>query len=215
MKKYVQTGLLALLCSIGSVSGAWAQNAATAAAAGQAAGMSPPAQARIAPTVQVSGQTLKLNGKGVRYRAFIKVYEIGLYAAAPVQSLEQFLATSGAKRLQLMTLRELTGDALGVAMVQGMQNNVPASERLKLLPHMSQLSKVFGEEPQVATGSVLTIDWVPGRGTVMTLNGVHKGTVVDPLFFSAAARIWLGQKPVDFTLKDALLGVSVKRPESG
>jgi hypothetical protein len=205
---------LALLCAPMS----WAQTAAPQAAAPAAkpVGMMPPAQAGLMATAQVAGQTLKLNGKGVRYRTLVKVYEIGLYVASPTNSLEQFLAAPGAKRLQLITLRELTGDTLGVAMVQGMQDNAPAAERVKLLTYMNQLAKIFGEEPTVAPGSVLTIDFVPGRGTVLTLNGAQKGSVItDPIFFPAAARIWLGPKPVDFTLKDALLGNAVKHPESG
>ena len=72
---------LALLCAPMS----WAQTAAPQAAAPAAkpVGMMPPAQAGLMATAQVAGQTLKLNGKGVRYRTLVKVYEIGLYVASP------------------------------------------------------------------------------------------------------------------------------------
>ena len=205
------------LAILSTASGAWAQSA-PATLPRTAAGLTAPApaQAAITPTAQVAGQSLKLNGKGVRYRALIKVYEIGIYASAPANSLDQYLAAPGAKRLQLVTLRELTGDTLGLAMVQGMQDNAPAAERVKLLGHMNHLSRVFNEEPKVVAGSVLTIDLIPGKGTVMTLNGVQKGEfIADPLFFPAAARIWLGPKPVDYMLKDTLLGVDSKRPDAG
>ena len=215
MKIRLSAAVLALVCGALAAPISWAQSQPAAASKG-GAGLMAPAQASIAPTAQVAGQALKLNGKGVRYRTLVKVYEIGIYATATSNSLEQFLAAPGAKRLQLLTLRELTGDTLGVAMVQGMQDNAPQSDRVKLLGHMALLSKVFGEEPKVVAGSVLTIDLIPGRGTVMTLNGVQKGDpIADPLFFPAAARIWLGPKPVDHALKDALLGIEAKRPESG
>jgi hypothetical protein len=189
---------------------AWCMGGAPAWAQGSAA------PAALVASAQVGGQTLRLNGKGIRYRALAKVYEIGLYTGTRVNSLEQLIAAPGAKRLQLVTLRELTGDMLGVAMVQGMQDNAPPGERGKLLGHMALLSKVFGEEQRVAAGSVLTIDFLPGRGTVLTLNGAQKADpITDPLFFPAAARIWLGARPVDHVLRDALLGIETKRPETG
>lgn len=201
-----------LLSCLLALAGATAATAQTPAMPGKAA----PASARLGPTVQIAGQTVHLNGKGIRYRAVVKVYEIGLYTAAKVNSAEQLAATAGPKRLQLITLRELTGDMLGVAMVQGMQDNAPAGERVKLVAHMERLSRIFGSEPQVPAGTLLNIDYVPGKGTVFYLNGEQKGEfVTDPTYFTAVARIWLGPKPADANLKDALLGVEARRGESG
>jgi hypothetical protein len=54
---------------------------------------------------------------------------------------------------------------------------------------------------------VLHIDWIPGTGTVCELNGKKLGeTVPDVAFYNAILRIWLGDKPVDRSLKTALLG---------
>ena len=209
--------LLAGLSLAGAATMAWAQTPPTSAApaAGAATRSAPAVPARLAPSVQVGGQTLQLNGKGTRYRAVVRVYDIGLYATSKVSSVEQLAAAPGPKRLHLITLRELTGDALGVAMVQGMQDNAPAGERIKLIAHMDRLSRIFGAEQQVPSGSSLIIDYVPGKGTVFVLNGEQKGEIVtDPGYFMAAARIWVGAKPVDATLKDALLGIETKRPES-
>ena len=174
------------------------------------------AVARMAPTMQMAGQTVQLNGKGIRYRAVVRVYEIGLYTTAKVNSAEQLVAIAGPKRLQLVTLRELTGDMLGVAMVQGMQDNAPAGERVKLITHMERLSRIFGSEPQVSAGSLLNIDYIPGKGTAFYLNGEQKGDfVTDPAYFAAVARIWLGPKPADANLKYALLGIEARRTDSG
>jgi hypothetical protein len=54
---------------------------------------------------------------------------------------------------------------------------------------------------------VLITDWIPGSGTLVTLNGKK---VADPIpdaaFYGALLRIWLGEKPVDAKLKTAMLG---------
>ena len=202
----------------------WALAAAMSALTAPAPVLAQPAAAHaketaarggLPPTLQVAGQTLRLNGKGTRYRAIIKVYEIGLYAGTKVSSLDQLLAAPGAKRIQIVPLRTLTGDSLGVAMVQGMQDNAAPGERLKLIPHMDRLTRIFQAEPSVAAGSEVVIDFVPGKGTIFYVDGVQKGEVVtDPTYFSSVARIWLGPKAVDANLKDALLGVEARRVES-
>lgn len=180
------------------------------------AGKEASARGALPPSLQVSGQNLRLNGKGTRYRAVIKVYDIGLYVGSKVSSLEQLLAATGPKRIQLVSLRTLTGDSLGVAMVQGMQDNAAPGERLKLIPHMDRLSRIFQAEPSVPAGSEIVIDYLPGKGTVFFLDGVQKGDpVTDPTYFGSIARIWLGPKAVDANLKDALLGIETPRAASG
>ena len=53
----------------------------------------------------------------------------------------------------------------------------------------------------------MSIDWVPGTGTVLTVKGVPQGEPFkEPEFFNALLRIWLGPNPADWKLKDALLG---------
>ena len=209
--------LLAVAATFFAAGDASAQTPATVPApAAKAPPIAAPAVVRLSPTVQLAGQTLHLNGEGTRYRAVVRVYDIGLYATTKVSSLEQLAAAPGPKRLQLITLRELKGDMLGVAMVQGMQDNAPSGERIKLIPQMERLSRIFGAEPSAADGTALTIDYVPGKGTAFYLNGEQKGeAVADPSYFIAVARIWLGNKPADATLKDALLGIEAKRAESG
>ena len=57
-------------------------------------------------------------------------------------------------------------------------------------------------------GDVVIGDWVPGQGTVMTLNGKPvTDNISDPLFYNAVLRIWYGDKPADIALKKSLLGI--------
>ncbi|MDP3610346.1 MAG: chalcone isomerase family protein, partial [Rubrivivax sp.] len=57
------------------------------------------------------------------------------------------------------------------------------------------------------TGDNFSIDYVPGVGTSVLVNGKAQGEPVkEPEFFNALLRIWLGPKPADESLKAALLG---------
>ena len=213
--KRQQTCSLWLAASLGLASATAVLAQTPSQVPGSPAAKVSPAGARLTPTAPVGGQTVQLNGKGTRYRAVVRVYDVGLYTTAKVNSVEQLAALTGPKRLHLITLRDLTGDSLGVAMVKGMQDNAPAGERIKLIAHMDRLSRIFGAEQLAPAGTVLTIDYVPSQGTMFFLNGESKGEIVtDPAYFVAVARIWLGPKPADAALKDALLGIETRRPES-
>ena len=85
---------------------------------------------------------------------------------------------------------DYVGDSLGLAMVRGMHDNMPAAERSKLLTYMDRLSRISASEPEVRAGSLLLVEHTPGKGTTLWLNGVQKGDVVpDPEYFSSVARI--------------------------
>ncbi len=61
-------------------------------------------------------------------------------------------------------------------------------------------------------GEVINMDWVPGKGTVISIRDVPVGEPFpEPEFYSALLRIWLGQDPADWQLKDALLGQTASR----
>jgi hypothetical protein len=61
--------------------------------------------------------------------------------------------------------------------------------------------------PSLKKGDTLFLDWVPGAGTIATLNGKVIGSVLPGIaFYNAALKIWIGDKPVDSSLKPQLLG---------
>ena len=59
-------------------------------------------------------------------------------------------------------------------------------------------------------GDSFGVDWIPGVGTQVLVNGQPQGEPIrEPEFFRALLRIWLGDKPADAQLKDQLLGKAV------
>ena len=69
------------------------------------------------------------------------------------------------------------------------------------------MSQVFSDQKNLKAGDTFTIDWVPGKGTVVSVKGVPQGDPIkEQAFFNALMRIWLGPSPADYKLKDALLG---------
>jgi len=158
-------------------------------------------------TASVAGQTLKLNGAGIRTKIVFKVYALGLYLPEKKNTVNDVLATPGARRIQIVSMRDLTSDEFGDAFMKGLNGNTDQAERTRLLPQTKAFGEMFASIPGLKKGDVLLVDWVPGTGTVCTLNGRKIGeTVQDVAFYNAILRIWLGEKPADGSLKPKLLG---------
>ena len=178
-------------------------------ACGAAANTVDVAGVKFSEGIELRGSKLVLNGAGVRYKAIFKVYAAGLYLEKKAETTEKVLAATGSKRMQLTMLREIDPNELGNLFVRGVNENVAKSELAKLIPGLIAMGKLFGEQKKFMPGDVITLDWVPGTGTVVSLRGVPQGEALkEAEFFSALMRIWLGNNPPDWKLKNALLGQS-------
>ncbi len=152
---------------------------------------------------------LQLNGAGVRYKAIFKVYAAGLYLGAKATTPEAVYATPGPKRLHVVMLRDIDGNELGKLFTDGMRKNATREEFGKSIPGTLKLAEMFVTRKRLASGDSFTVDYLPGTGTVISLNGkVAAEPIVEPVFFIAMMKIWLGAEPPDWQLKDALLGQS-------
>lgn len=159
--------------------------------------------------VTVAGKPLVLNGAGVRYKAVFKVYAAGLYVEKTASTTEGLLGQPGPKRLRITMLRDIDSAELGKLFSRGMEDNMEKGNFAKLIPGVLRMSQVFSKHKVLKTGETFVLDWVPGTGTVLTVKGVAENEPFrEPEFFEALMRIWLGNKPADWKLKDALLGKS-------
>jgi hypothetical protein len=174
---------------------------------GQAALAAEAGGVKFDETAKVAGKELKLNGVGVRTKFIIKVYSAGLYLPEKKTTVAEVLKLEGPRRVTLVMLREVSSESFGKAFMDGLNDNVDNAEKMKLIPQISKFGEMFAMLEALKKGDVLHLDWIPGSGTQCELNGKKIGEVVPDLAFcNAVLRIWLGDKPVDRSLKPALLG---------
>ena len=162
---------------------------------------------KFSNTVQVGSNKLLLNGAGVRYKVVFKVYAAGLYLAEKATTPEAVLAAPGPRRLQIVMLREIDANELGKLFTKGMEQNAPREEFSKSIAGILRMSDIFSSRKKLVAGDSFAVEWVPGTGTVISVNGKPEGAPIkEPEFYSALMKIWLGKSPADAQLKDALLG---------
>jgi hypothetical protein len=155
--------------------------------------------------VSVGGQELVLNGAGIRTRLVFKIYVGSLYLPAKATDLAGVLA-KGPRRVQMSLLRNLSGDELVGALVDGLTANNSPQELDAIKAQTDQLvaiMKAFGEAKE---GSVVGLDFIDGA-TNISFNGAAKGSIPGEPFNRALMKIWLGDKPVQADLKKAMLGI--------
>ena len=162
---------------------------------------------KVEDSVTVGGTKLMLNGAGTRYKGPFKVYVGDLYTSKKVNSLEELMAAPGPKRLTMTFLREIEAGPFGKLLTRGVEDNVPKNEMSKLIPGLLRMGDIFTVNKVLLPGDVITLDWIPGTGMVVTAKGKVQGEPFkEPEFYKAIMSIWFGPVPADFKLKDALLG---------
>lgn len=162
---------------------------------------------KMEDTISLGGKTLVLNGAAQRQILFIKIYVIGLYTEKKSTNAAEILAATGPKRVSLYIQREVNSDEFGQLFITSMNKNSTKEEKAKVINQTSRFGEMFADTGIVKKGDVITLDWIPGKGTISSLNGKPMGDPMpDIVFNQSVMRIWLGEHPPQSNIKSALLG---------
>lgn len=155
-------------------------------------------------TLEGTQQSLQLNGFGYRTKFVFKVYVAGLYTAEKADSRDAVVNQAGPKRVLMhMVYDEVSADKMASAWRDGFENNQSEEKQAELNDRLEKLVSMFDT---LREGDVIHLDYLPGKGTRVTIRGEHKGDIAGDDFYAALLDVWLGDDPADDDLKDALLG---------
>ena len=153
-------------------------------------------------TVSVGGQSLQLNGMGLREKFYVDVYVGGLYLPqkmtdaaaaigldAPKRVVMHFIYDKVTRAQMIETFEEQFGGLSGAAT---QRNNITKLEAV--VPEL------------IRAGEQISFDYVPGQGTTMRYNGTGLVTIGGTEFMKLIWGIFLGPKPPTAALKAGLLG---------
>ena len=165
-------------------------------------------------TATVGGATLTLNGAGYRKRGYFKVDVTALYTQQKVNSLEALEKAPGPKRIELVIQQDITGSQASRYFLIDFEASATPAEFAQLISEVSQIGGIYSSLPKIRKGDIVTIDVVPGKGAMASLNGAALAPhgASSPWFNNdLLARIFLrmyvgGKTPAE--LHDNLLGLS-------
>lgn len=161
---------------------------------------------RLEDKLRIGNSDLLLNGAGLRSKLFIKVYVGALYVNEKSSVPAGILDSTAPRRMVLRLLRDLGADALHEALEEGLVNNHSPAELAAIKPQSEQLAAIMKGIGKVREGDTVAIDFA-ADGISVSLNGEGRGKVAGPAIARALLKVWLGDKPVDGSLKKALLGI--------
>lgn len=162
-----------------------------------------------ADKTKVGANELQLNGAGLRSRFVFSVYTIGLYLPEKKNTAEAVFGMKGPKRLHIVTVRELTAEQFAESLVSAIEKNHTESELAPLKARVEELRNTILSLNVAPKGALVDLDWLPETGTRLYFNGQQKGKdIAGEDFYRALLKIWLGNRPAQGDLKEALLGKS-------
>jgi hypothetical protein len=164
---------------------------------------------RVPERVQLEGgrAELVLNGAGVRVQSLFKVYVGALYLPARSEDGEGILRANQPSRIMLRLLRELTPEQITASMTRALHESLTPEQRAPLERRFKEFGASFETLPTLKRGAQIVIDYLPQAGTTIRVDNETIGRVAGADFNQALLRTWIGERPGDIGLKNALLGV--------
>jgi hypothetical protein len=159
----------------------------------------------VPPTAQVAGQSLPLNGAGLRNFTLvmvpIKIYVAAFYTPGPLRTEAAVLASPGPMQFTFTFLRAVGASDVARAWTSQFADSVtytyPGYDKDR-----NSFIGMFGALQQ---GGVQMVQFV-GTDTLLYDQGTLKGTIAGRDFQKAFLSLWFGANPVAPDLKAALLG---------
>jgi hypothetical protein len=158
---------------------------------------------------QVAGTSLQLNGVGLRGAFIYKVYLAGLYLPARAATGAQAVAEPGAKRLQVRLLMDGPSDEFAKAFTGGIAKRTPPDQVAAMKDRIAAFDRTLRSVGNVRKGDVVDLDYAPGVGLTMRVNGKLAGAPVPGAdLYAALLGIFVGDRPVDAKMKAGMLGAA-------
>jgi hypothetical protein len=159
--------------------------------------------------IRLADTDLVLNGLGLRQVAWFKGYAAGLYLATRATTPAGVLATRGPKRLRMKMMVEVESKEFVKATDVGMQRNHTPEEHSALQDRIAKFDATVTALKVLKKGDIVDLDFLPGQGMQLLVNGARHGDVLPgDDFYAGLLKIFIGTRPVDARLKAGLLGGS-------
>jgi len=154
--------------------------------------------------IQARGETLTLNGLGLRKATFlkIKVYVGALYLQRPTADAQAILTSREPAEMDLAFVFRATAGQLRDAWQEGFEKSAPG----RIAQLQSRIAQLNGWMNGVRSGQKMSFLRIPGVGIQYSLDGAVQGTIAGDDFATAFLAIWLGPSPPSPELRTGLLG---------
>lgn len=158
-------------------------------------------------TVMLGQHKLQLNGLGLRGVAWVKAFVAGLYVTTPQREAALLLADTGPRRLRLKILLQAPSSELTKSLLRRVRRHETPEAQERLAERLTQFAEQLDGLGDLMPGDVVDMDYLPGKGLVLSRNGKPAGKpVVGEDLYRAVLQIFVGENAIDPRMKQGLLG---------
>jgi hypothetical protein len=178
---------------------------AAACLSGQSARAAEIEGVRFLDRLSVGASELRLHGTGLlRYRVFIKGYVAALYLGESFarEATPKTVLADVPRRLEIEYFWAIPADKFANATVEGISRSTGPATFERLRRSIDRINKLYED---VEPGDRYALTYLPGVGTELALNGRRLGVVEGADFSAALFAIWIGDEPLDESLRNQLL----------
>jgi len=156
--------------------------------------------------IDLGGGPLVLNGQATRSVFGVRVYDAGLYVSHATDDGAAIMERNmGPKRLKIILRRAVPSDKFSSSVRDNLDRNLTPAEQAVFADHLAAFFKSLKIGTDLNRGTEVTIDYLPGEGTVVMVNGQRRAVIPGHDFYHALLRLWIG-KPLQSSMKTGLLG---------
>ena len=160
--------------------------------------------------VKSDGPVLKLQGASIRtWYLAIKGYVGALYLQNPSTVSSEILADDSHQRMTFTLLfNKISARRVANSFYEAIQINTSEEEQAALQKDFEMFFSM--QDGAIHRGEASIIEYIPGKGTQVTIAGDKKGVIPGKRLFNALLRVWIGETPPTQKFKDEILGVNPK-----
>lgn len=160
---------------------------------------------KLEETVTTSnGIKLALNGAGIRYKLFMKIYVGALYLEKKSDNASEILNSNQTNRVLMHFIYDgVSKKKITDGWSSGFESNLDTNSLAAMKPRIDSFNSLFTD---IRADDEIILDYIPGTGTHVVIKGKVAGVIEGKEFNKALLQIWLGKSPVTGSLKSALLG---------
>ena len=158
--------------------------------------------------LSVGSSELRLHGTGLlRYRVFIKGYVAALYLDESFggEATSRSVLADVPRRLEIEYFWAIPANKFATATVEGVSRSTDPATFERLRHRIDQINMLYED---IEPGDRYALTYVPGVGTELALNGRRLGVLEGADFSAALFAIWVGDEPLDESLRRQLLASS-------
>lgn len=153
--------------------------------------------------MRIHEQTLQLQGAAYHTKLVFELYAAAFYCTTKVTLPQEALNLKEYKRMWFRFTLDFSSPKIKQLLRKGIEKNNSKEILFQNKKWIDNFVDLFDKD--ISNGDIMAIDYIPGKGTELSINGKVKGSIPDEQFYKIVLNMWMGEHPPTRQFQRALL----------